>query len=182
MSRDAQNAGDCWTRRAELVRRAQGGDRDAYRAFLEEIRPALAALLRRWSADADDLDDLCQEVLLTVHRARHTYDPARPLRPWLFAIARNVAADHARRRLKRLSRELAVETLPEVAAEEAEASHAELAEVLSRLPPPQREAFELLKIAGLSVEESARRAGTTTGALKVRASRAYRAIKRMLAT
>ena len=43
--------------------------------------------------------------------------PSRPFEPWLFAIARNLAIDHARRRLKRMTWEVLVESQPEVAAE-----------------------------------------------------------------
>lgn len=177
MSRDEPSR---WEYRAKLMQQAQAGDRDAYRALLDDIAPILARFLRRWAPDAHDLDDLCQDTLMTLHRARHTYDPTRPLDPWLFAIARNVAADHLRRRLTRLARELPVETLPEVpTADDAVAEHG-LEDALARLPSSQRQAFELLKIQGLSVEESAQRAGTSAGALKVRAHRAYRAIKEML--
>ncbi len=117
---------------------------------------------------------------MTLHRARHTYDPTRPLDPWVFAIARHVATDKLRRRLTRLSRELPVETLPEVASAEDARDEHPLEDVLARLSPQQRQAFECLKIQGLSVEESARREGTSAGALKVRAHRASVAIKEML--
>lgn len=179
MSGDDENPASRWARRAELMRLAQDGDRVAYRTLLDELGPVLAAFLRRWASDPPDLDDLCQEALLTVHRARHSYDPALPLQPWLFAVARNVATDHLRRRLKRISRELPLEAAPEAAAEEAPRA-SDLREALSQLPSTQREAFELLKLEGLSVEDGARRAGTTPGALRVRASRAYRALRARL--
>jgi RNA polymerase sigma-70 factor (ECF subfamily) len=177
MSRDDPHR---WENRANLMRRAQAGDRDAYRTLLDDITPILARFLRRWAPDADDLDDLCQDTLMTLHRVRHTYDPTRPLDPWLFAIARNVAAEHLRRRLTRLSRELPVETLPDVPSPDDAVADLGLENALARLPANQRQAFELLKFQGLSVAESARRAGSSQGALKVRAHRAYRAIKEML--
>ena len=55
-----------------------------------------------------------------------------------------------------------------------------LAEVLDRLPPAQREAFEMLQLEGLSVAAAAARVGITTGALKVRAHRAYKALRALL--
>ena len=160
---------------------AQAGDRDAYRELLEDLAPLLAAFLRRHGADAHEIDDLRQETLITVHRARHTYDPSRPLEPWLFAIARSVAIDHHRRQARRRAREVAVEALPEVAAP-ADLAGAEqrLAEALAALPAAQREAFELLQVEGLSGVEASRRAGTTPGALTVRAHRAYRALRALL--
>jgi RNA polymerase sigma factor (sigma-70 family) len=167
-------------RRVDLMRRAQEGDAEAYRALLHDIAPVVARWLRRWVADPDDIDDLAQDTLMTVHRARHTYDPSRPLEPWLFAIARHVAADHLQRRRIRLARELSVGAVPPAAAVAEGDPERRLEEVLARLPARQREAFELLKLEGLSLEEGAARAGTTVGALKVRAHRAYRAIKALL--
>jgi RNA polymerase sigma factor (sigma-70 family) len=81
--------------------RAQAGDREAYRLLLEEIGPTVLGWLSRWLTDAEDLADVYQDTLVHLHRARHTYDPARAFEPWLFAIARNAAADHARRRRRR---------------------------------------------------------------------------------
>jgi RNA polymerase sigma-70 factor (ECF subfamily) len=77
----------------------------------------LLAFLRRRVVDPHEVDDIHQETLIAMHRARHTYDPSRPLEPWLFTIARNVAADHNRRHLARLSWEVLLETPLEGATE-----------------------------------------------------------------
>lgn len=157
---------------------AQTGDREAYRAVLEDVGPLLLAWLRRWLPDAADLADVYQDTLVHLHRARHTYDPARAFEPWLFAIARHCAADHARRRRQR-AWEVLVDELPEAVAE-SELDRYALADALRSLPRPQREAFSMLKLEGLSVGAAAARAGVTPGALKVRAHRAYRALKALL--
>ncbi len=159
--------------------RAQGGDRDAYRMLLEEIGPIVLGWLRRWLADPEDLADVYQDTLVHLHQARHTYDPARPFEPWLFAIARNAAADHGRRRRRERTWETVVDQLPDVAMEGG-AFEPALAEALRALPRPQREAFTMLKLEGLSVGVAAARAGVTPGALKVRAHRAYKALKALL--
>src|SRR5262249_44765300 len=156
----------------------QTGDREAYRAVLEDVGPLLLAWLRRWLPDAADLADVYQDTLVHLHRARHTYDPARAFEPWLFAIARHCAADHARRRRQR-AWEVLVDELPEAVAE-SELDRYALADALRSLPRPQREAFSMLKLEGLSVGAAAARAGVTPGALKVRAHRAYRALKALL--
>src|SRR5262245_13068492 len=165
-------------RRARWMACAQAGDREAYRAVLEDIGPLLLGWLRRWLADSADLADVYQDALVHLHSARHTYDPARPFEPWLFAIARHCAADHARRRRQR-AWELLVAELPDAAAESDPDRYA-LADALRSLPRPQREAFSMLKLEGLSVGAAAARAGVTPGALKVRAHRAYKALKAIL--
>jgi len=158
--------------------RAQEGDRDAYRALLEDVRPLILGWLRRWLGDDSELADVYQDTLVQLHRARHTYEPARPLEPWLFALARHSAADHGRLRKRRM-REVLVEDVPEVPIA-GDQERPALAEALHALPRQQREAFTMLKLEGLSVGAAAARAGTTPGALKVRAHRAYKALKEFL--
>jgi RNA polymerase sigma-70 factor (ECF subfamily) len=157
--------------------RAQSGDRDAYRALLGDLGSALERFFRSRVVDPHEAQDLCQETLIAVHRARHTYDPRRPLEPWLFAIARNVATDHARRQLSRMPWEVLVESPPELAADPDAGIERQLEQALGQLPAAQRQAFEMLKLEGLSVEVAAARAGVSVGALKVRAHRAYKALK-----
>lgn len=181
MPRDSEATARRSRRRMELMEQAQHGDRDAYRALLEDVEPMLLGFLRRRVADPQEVEDIVQDTLIALHRARHTYQPGRPLEPWLFAIARNVATDHARRRLARASWEVLVDEPPDHPADPGEGTSTHQLEVaLARLPPTQREAFEMLQLEGLSVEAGAARAGTTPGALKVRAHRAYKALRQLL--
>lgn len=166
-------------RRAALMARTQQGDREACRELLDDIGPPIMNFLRRRIADRGELEDTYQETLLAMYQARHTYDPARPLEPWLFAIARNIASDYARKRWSRASWEELVETLPDRPAEATISPARNLEQALEQLPESQREAFAMLKLEGLSIEEAALRAGTSQGALKVRAHRAYKALKKI---
>ena len=167
-------------RRAELMARVQDGDRDSCRALLDDIGPMLTNFLRRRIADRDELEDVYQETLMAFFQARHTYQPSRPLEPWLFAIARNIAADHARRYWTRVRVEQLTDKVPEQAAADEPRSDPSLAEALSKLPRQQRQAFSMLKLEGLSIEQAADRAGITAGALRVRAHRAYKALKKLI--
>jgi RNA polymerase sigma-70 factor (ECF subfamily) len=169
--------GDRSRRRAQWMAQAQRGDGTAYRALLDEIGPAIARFLSRRVRDREDLADAYQDTFLALHRARHTYQPLRPIEPWLFAIARNVAADHGRRRQRRARYEILTDTAPEPVVEPERDLGLQLNMALRALPNRQREALQLLKLQGLSVAEAAARAGTTPGALKVRAHRAYVALK-----
>ena len=166
--------------RAHLMERMQQGDSEACRALLDDIGPSVMQFLRRRVADANELDDAYQEVLMALFEARHTYEPGRPLEPWLFAIARNIAADHVRRRWSRASWEELVDTLPERAEYDPPSSPPDLGEALAKLPRAQREAFAMLKLEGLSLEGAAERAGVSVGALKVRAHRAYKTLRKLI--
>jgi RNA polymerase sigma-70 factor (ECF subfamily) len=165
---------------------AQRGDEIAYERLLSELIPLLRSFVRaRLRDDSAAVEDVVQNVLLAVHRARHTYRSERRFGPWLGAVARNAVVDHLRSRGRRRLRELSLDAAAEPAAAEplpladGELSP-ELRSALERLPAAQREAVELIQIRGLSVAEAAVHAGVKPGALKVRAHRGYTALRRML--
>jgi len=167
---------------------AQAGDAAAYEKLLLELLPHLRGFVRRRIGDSDAVEDVVQNVFVSLHRARHTYRPERPFGPWLHAVARNAVIDHARVRTRRAGREVPLDAdrVPEPAAPPAEPpAHVdlspELARALAALPDSQREAVELLQLRELSVAEAAERVGVSRGALKVRAHRGYRALREWLA-
>lgn len=166
--------------RAQLMERLQQGDPDACSALLDDIGPPLTSFLRRRVADPHELEDVYQEVFMAIFEARHTYEPGRPFEPWLFAIARNIAVDYTRRRWSRAHWEELVAELPERPADTSNTPAPELDVILAKLPSDQRQAFSMLKLDGLSLEAAAARAGVSVGALKVRAHRAYKALKRLI--
>jgi RNA polymerase sigma-70 factor, ECF subfamily len=166
--------------RVKLIQRWQQGDPNACQELLDDIGPSLTRFLRRRVADPRELEDVYQEVFMAIFEARHTYQPGRPFEPWLFAIARNIAVDYSRRRWARSHWEELVAEPPERPADVSNAAAPELGEVLAGLPPDQRDAFSMLKLDGLSVEKAAARAGVSVGALRVRAHRAYKSLKRLI--
>jgi RNA polymerase sigma-70 factor (ECF subfamily) len=166
--------------RAQLMEALQKGDPDACTALFDDIGPSLTYFLRRRVADAHELEDVYQEVFMALFEARHTYEPGRPFEPWLFAIARNIAVDYSRRRWSRARWEELVAEPPEQLAEASNRGAPELETLLAKLPSDQREAFAMLKLDGLSLETASVKVGISAGALKVRAHRAYKALKRLL--
>jgi RNA polymerase sigma-70 factor (ECF subfamily) len=175
----------CDQRLAELLTRAQGGDEAAYESFLREASEVLRAFLaKRMTSASDRMEDVLQETLLTLHRARHSFLPGRPIGPWLYAIAEHRMIEFYRRR-RRIE---AVETstdLPEIAATngsepEAEGLGALLWEALLKLPRKQRMIIERLKLQDLSVKEVAVQAGMSESAVKITAFRGYEGIRKML--
>jgi RNA polymerase sigma-70 factor (ECF subfamily) len=162
---------------------AQAGDAPSYEKLLRELTPYLRSFVQRRLFDSDASEDVVQNVLVSIHRARHTYRGERPLRPWLHAIARNAVVDYTRARARRAAREVSLEaegvTEPSVEAVESSNSRLspELEEALQALSDKQRQAVELIHLRGLSVAEAATRAGTSIAAIKVRAHRGYRAMR-----
>ena len=165
---------------SEWMEAAQGGDQQAYQRLLTTVRPIVYRYARRRVNSDEAAEDICQETLLTVHRVRHTYEPTRPFEPWLYSIARSRVIDHLRKAKRISGAEVLTDTLPEIGEAGAETTGESALEALERLPDTQREAFMMLKIEGLSTREAAERAGVTVSALKVRAHRAYNALKKAL--
>jgi RNA polymerase sigma-70 factor (ECF subfamily) len=169
-----------------LMASAQDGDGEAYRRLLSECAPFIRSLARRRIVDEALLEDVVQETLLTVHRVRMTYDPARSFSAWLGAIADRRAVDALRRRGRQRRREVhdarAYETFADPVAnkEDAGAASATIAALLPGLPPKQREALELLKVREMSLSEAASVSGQSVGTLKVNVHRALKSLRERL--
>ncbi len=161
---------------------AQEGDGLAYERLLREIVPMLRAFVTARLRDPIAAEDVVQNVLLSVHRARHTYRPERPFGPWLRAIARNAITDLRREQARRREREgdFDLDRLEGPAPRPESVLSGELVRALDQLPGSQREAVTLLHLEGLSVAEAAERAGVSPSALKVRAHRGYKALRKIL--
>ena len=95
--RDSAND-DRW---GEWMAAAQGGDREAYQRLLLDLLSPLRRFVRVRLPDAATAEDVVQNVLLSIHRARHTYRPERPFGPWFWTIARNAVTDAHRARATR---------------------------------------------------------------------------------
>lgn len=166
----------------ELMVLYQQGDESAFEEIYRRTVDSVSCYLRRWSEGAARAD-LVQETYLQVHRARRTYRPEYPFRPWLLAIARHVALGAVRTRSRRWSREVGVEELPERMASAAEPDVLErrrLEEALSRLPADQREVVWLAQVEGMNSAEISRVTGATAGAIRVRLHRANRKLRELL--
>ena len=174
---------------SRLMARAQRGDNDAYVTLLLAITPWIrrTVRLKRGFLGGQDVEDIVQDVLLSVHAVRATYDPARPLTPWLAAIVRHRLADAGRRHVRQAVREVRVDEL-DVTFQRAAANTGEetcgdpeaLAQAIQALPPGQRQAVELLKLRELSLREASAATGMSVGALKIATHRAIASLRRML--
>jgi len=172
---------------------AQRGDARTYESLLRELRPSLQGFVRRQISNDAAVEDIVQTVLLSLHRARHSYRSEHLFEPWLWAIARNALTDFQRKRARRNGREEPLpdeNALPDAyfgptspqsrAGRDQVGLSRDLEHALSRLPASQQEAVLLLHMEGLSVIEAAVRAQVSPGALKARVHRAYRALRTLL--
>jgi RNA polymerase sigma-70 factor (ECF subfamily) len=180
VTRDGQGHWDGW------LAAAQGGDARAYDRLLRDCLPLLRAIARRRIADPTEAEDAVQDTLLTIHRMLATYDPARPARPWIAAIAERRCIDRLRRRGRTAGRENTIDDHAETLAAPAgvtgedRVANRQLREAVAELPESQRTALRLAKLEDLPLAEASARSGLSVGALKVATHRALKTLRRKL--
>ncbi len=166
------------------MRQAQAGDQAAYATLLVLLASATRQFARARLGAVPWIDDVVQDTLLAVHRARQTYDPGRPFAPWFYAVASNRLIDAIRRERRVTSREIASDVLPESVVEETVGRDAIDVEAIraavASLPERQRAVIERLKFQDQSVREVAGRLSMSESAVKVTAHRGYQTLKRLL--
>jgi len=183
---DAREAAAADRRLRDAMAGYQRGDRDAFERLYGQLSPVVKRYLSSLAREPSRVDDLVQETFLQIHRARHTFDPAYAVTPWVLAIARHVFLMDRRYRNRR--HEFAWQPLDEAAIRTVEAHEGAiiarscLKQALGELSPTTREALLLHHVCGLSFREIARRLKVGNPALRCRASRAVARMREALAS
>ncbi len=167
---------------AEQMRAANRGDGEAYRRVLEGLTPVLRAWIKRglvrYGSAQEEVEDVVQETLLALHLKRHTWDEARPLLPWVRAIAHNKLVDALRRRGRHLH--VPIDDVGDALAVDAGAGDPERRSRASRRSPclhgRARDIVLAISIEGASAREVADRLGMTEGAVRVALHRALKSL------
>jgi RNA polymerase sigma-70 factor (ECF subfamily) len=163
-----------------LMVRYQTGDLSAATALVNDLSPPLHRFFMMRHISRRHADDLLQETWLRIHQIRHTYRAGQPVRPWLYAIARHIQIDHYRKASRAEARELQMDQLPEISANQNVQAGLDLEALLGSLPESQREVIAMLKISGLSLDEVARATSSSVGSVKQKAHRAYEKLREQL--
>lgn len=171
---------------SQLMGKANDGDGSAYEQLLMRVLPFLRNFVNRRVSQMNGGEDVVQEILLSIHKARHTFETDKPFMPWMLAIAQYRLADHWRRNGRISAREISDEDLVNAAPADIafawDGGNRNLEALLSSLNGRQKEVVTLLKVEGLSIKEAAVRLGMSESALKVAAHRAYKVLKESLET
>lgn len=178
---------------AELVRLLPERDPGALEAFYESWFDRIYAFVRRMVGQDQLAEDLTQDIFMQLHRTFPSYDPARPLQPWVFTVATNKVRDHWRSRRHKLMRrevelgedergdpELSPGRGPSARMENRELAAA-LVDAVESLPESMRATFGLRYYEGLPFDEIGRILGRNEEAVRKRYSRAMEELRRVLA-
>jgi RNA polymerase sigma factor (sigma-70 family) len=157
------------------------GDSSAHAALLSALVPLLQSFYRRRLHGAEeDVQDLVQETLISVHTRRASYDRDRPFTAWLYAVARYRMIDHFRRQKVSVAIEDVDDILITEGFEGAVSARLDIATLLSTLSPKQARAIRDIHIEGKSVAEAAVGAGIGESDVKVSIHRGLKAIANRL--
>jgi len=167
-----------------LMRQSLSGDKRAYAELLQETARFLRPFLAKRLSFTNEVDDLLQEILLSLHKARHTYDGNRPYKPWAYAIAKFRLQDYLRAHYSDQLRH-AIElsevenNLPEDVTESA-FTYESISGEIQKLPEKQATILQLMHQEGYTAKEVAEKMGMNESAVKVAAHRAYRILRSQL--
>lgn len=161
------------------------GEAAAFAVVYDALAPRLQAMLLRRVRDREQVKDLLQKTFLQMHRARGAFVAGAAVFPWAYTIARRLLANELRDRRRTIDTTWDDAALvAAVAPDDGPDHHLAAREVAKRfgaalgaMPESQRQAFVLLKLDGLTIAEAAEVAGVTETALKLRAHRAYEALR-----
>jgi len=176
---------------ALLVARAAAGDAPAFDDLVRRFKDRVFRLARRFVRSHEDAEEIVQEVFLKVHRSLPGYRAGGPFEHWILRVATNACRDALRRRRRRA--EVTVSQIADnpgawldaalsgasLDAARAEAARLLATDLLDLLPPKDRIVLVLMDLEGMSAAEVAAATGSTRAAVKVRAMRARRSLRRL---
>lgn len=167
-----------------LMRQSLAGDQRAYAELLTLTARLLKPFLSKRLRFSNEVDDLLQEILLSIHKARHTYDGKRPYKPWVYAIAKFRLLDHLRAHYAdRLSDAEDYDELEEILPDdvtETGISYESISAEVDKLPEKQATILRLMHQDGHTAKEVAAKMGMNESAVKVAAHRAYKILRERL--
>lgn len=160
---------------------ARDGDGVSYERLLAELTRHLLPYLRRMVGPSDLCEECLQDSLLAIHTARHSYDPERPFKPWVHAVARFKAVDAIRRASTRRRYEEPKDDQDSWSDTVSPPSDLPIdtERALARLEPAYRDAV-VLRLHGYTLEEAAKKAGVSRGAMRSRVHRGLRQLRTRL--
>jgi RNA polymerase sigma-70 factor, ECF subfamily len=167
-----------------LMAASQRGNGEAYQTLLQSLGVVVSLYVRRRVGEVHWVDDVVQEVLTSIHRSRHTWNPARPFAPWLYAVMNNRLIDAIRRHKRTARWEEPMDAVPPVvwasAPDAGAIARSDLSQAMRSLTPAQRLVIERLRLDEVSVKDVARETGMSESNVKVTAHRGYATLKRLL--
>lgn len=186
MLRVSSEAGDDALQWEDLALLSQEGDKRAYSQLLSDIIPYIKVHLSSGFANYDWVEEVVQDVLISVHKSLSTYSSDRPFKPWLNAIIHYRKADFLRKYYKNRDTNQSSKDNADIFGNNVTnyplaGELKDIEEALATLPVKQQKLFKMVKIEGYSAAEVAVKMDMSVTAVKVSAHRAAEKLKSILA-
>lgn len=158
---------------------AQQGDKAAYHKLLVAITPFLRRFVQGRIFNRDAIEDIVQEILLAIHKSRHTYNADEPFERWMYGVARYKMIDYLRKMTRHTQKEVLTDGfetflhIPSNSNKEGVLTQ-DLEDALAQLNDKQRKIIHMMKLDGYSVAETATEMQMSQSAVKVAAHRGYK--------
>jgi RNA polymerase sigma-70 factor (ECF subfamily) len=166
------------------MKQALAGDKAAYSELLRETARLLRPYFSKRLSFDSEVDDLLQETLISIHKARHTYDGERPYNPWAYAIAKFRLQDYLRMhyadQLRHAQDISELESFLHEDVTETPISYESISGEVQKLPEKQATILRLMHQDGYTAKEVAEKLGMNESAVKVAAHRAYKILRQKL--
>lgn len=162
-----------------LMKQSQRGDAHAYETLLAEISEFLSAYLGKRIFNQDHVEDVSQDILLAIHRARHTYEEDRPFFPWVHAIIKYKMIDYFKTQKRKV---YSLDESPYQLEDSGSFKHQldtrfEIESLMSGLPEKYQQLLKTVKLDGYSVKEAAQLLGMSVANVKTSVHRALKLLK-----
>lgn len=165
----------------ELMSLSLAGDQNAYTTLLQETVHLLRPFLTKRLSNTQEIDDILQEILISIHKAKHTYDGNRPFKPWVYAIAKFRIQDYWRAHYSdKLAQAIDLTELEENLEQnvtEIHFSYESIRGEINKLPEKQAVILQMMHQEGFTAKEVAEKIGMKESAVKVAAHRAYKVLR-----
>ncbi|MAR56997.1 MAG: RNA polymerase subunit sigma-24 [Rickettsiales bacterium] len=163
-----------------LFQDGMAGNAQAYEQFLHDITRILRRMVSR-ALKGEDREDVIQEILISLHKARHTYDGERPILPWIAAIAQYRINDYLRKHYASARHEMIdIEDLQITDVTELPSTHESLEEILYSVPEREKQILTMMYVEGYTAKETGERLNMQVSAVKVAARRAAQKLRKTL--
>jgi RNA polymerase sigma-70 factor (ECF subfamily) len=163
----------------DLMKKSLAGDAACYKLFLEKVSAITRKAISR-KIPENEVEDVLQEILISIHKAKHTYDGNRPVVPWVLSIVSFRVNDYLRVHYSKMQNShVEISTVEDFLFDVtfSDDSNESVIEVISDLPEKQKNILILMHVEGYTAKEVAKRIGMNESAVKVSAHRAYKVLK-----
>lgn len=164
---------------SDLLNLANSGNKKSYEEFLNKISSLLRPIIVKKIINFD-VEDVLQEILLSIHKARHTYNGDRPIIPWIIAIANFRMTDYLRKYYAQMRHKtLDIQEMENILADIDEnfIETTSINELFDEITPKNKEIITMMHLEGFTAKEVGERVGMSESAVKVAAHRAIKKIR-----